>query len=430
MHLIALGVNHKTAAVSLREKLAIGHDLLIETLAKIMHSAHIASVVLVSTCNRTEVYLEADSLRAVLSWISRQYNVSLRDLKAHTYLYFDQDAVKHLMRVASGLDSMVVGEAEILGQLKAAYKLSSKHGYVSKSLGRLFQQTFSVAKKVRTQTAIGVNPVSVAYLAVRLAARIFAHIGEQTVLVIGAGDTVRLLLKYLRSAGVKKFIIANRTIARSHTLVNDLQLNTDGLELVELGMVPERLALADIVITATSSPLPIVGKGMVEQAIKLRKHRPMFMIDIAVPRDIEPQVGDIADVYLYGIDDLQAIAIEHQRGRHSATLQADLIIDVEVERFMHCLASQSTIDTIQAFRQSCAEQRDQALIEALRQLDSGKDAKEVLQKFAHVLVNRWLHQPTIQIREASMAGNAEFLSVVRKLFNIGLEKENEVINSR
>jgi glutamyl-tRNA reductase len=422
MHLITLGLNHKTASIGLREKLAVNQGSVTETIGEIMHYADVNAAVLVSTCNRTEIYLEASSLTSVLYWLKRQHKIKASDLEQYTYLYFDQDAVTHLMQVACGLDSMVLGEVEILGQLKIAYQTACNHGYVSKSLGRLFETAFSVAKKVRTQTDIGLNPVSVAYLAVRLAERIFAQISEQNALIIGAGDTAKLLLKHLYSAGVKKFFIANRSIERSQALVSVLGLNCC-IELIELGMIPDYLAQADIVVTATASPLPIVGKGMVEGAIKARRHKPMFMIDLAVPRDIEPQVREISDVYLYGIDDLQSIAAEHKRYRHNAALKAELIIKEEAENFISWMQSQHAVSTINAFRQSLEAQRDKALDEAVRQLNAGKDAKQVLQRFAHVMLNRILHQPTVQMRKASTSGNIEYLKLVRSLYDINTEEE-------
>lgn len=401
MQLIALGMNHKTASVDVREKLTSGKDSWLATSAEIMHSANVNGIVWLSTCNRTEIYVETMSWRSLLVWLSRRLQLDINVLKKYTYVYFDLDAARHLMQVASGLDSMVLGEVEIFGQLKVAYQRALQHGYVSKHLGRLFECAFSVAKKVRTQTEIGMNPISVAYLAVRLAERIFSRINEQVVLLIGAGDTAGLMLKHLHGAGVRHFIIANRTLTNSQALALSVA-DTAVVEIIELGMVPDALSRADIVVTTTKAPLPIVGKGMVERAIKARKYRAMFMIDLAVPRNIEPQVQQISDVYLYGIDDLQSIAKEHQRARTIAVPQADLIIAGEVKKFMMWLDCQHAVPTIQAFRQRCEVHRDRSLIEALRQLESGKDAKEVLQRFAHVLLNRLLHEPTVQLRNANI----------------------------
>lgn len=429
MHLMAMGLNHKTASADLRGRLVFDKELVIETIDEIMHSAHVNAAVLVSTCNRTEIYLEATSVAAVLRWLQREHKFSLGDLRTNTYLHMNQNAVKHLMQVASGLDSMVLGEVEILGQLKSAYQLSVQQNYVSKSLSRLFQTSFAVAKKVRTQTDIGLNPVSVAYLAVRLAERIFADISEQTVLLIGAGDTARLVAQHLSGAGIKRFVFANRTVARAQALAQNLMSeigSVDNYEIIDLSQIPEHLPRADIIVAATSAALPIVGKGMVERAIKTRKHKPMFMIDLAMPCDIEIEVREISDVYLYGIDDLQSIAAEHKQCRVAAAEQANIIIANEADKFMHWLDSQHIASTIQEFREQCAAKRDQSLQEALRQLDAGKDPKEVLQRFAHVMLNRIIHQPTVQMRNGtSVSESAAMLATVRKLFDIGSEQESK-----
>ncbi|HSX20304.1 MAG TPA: glutamyl-tRNA reductase [Gammaproteobacteria bacterium] len=408
-------MNHRTADIALREKIAGNSDVILATNAEIMHSARVSGVITLATCNRTELYVETKSRDAVLNWFAQRLGLANKDLKQYTYMHTDLDAIRHLMRLASGLDSMVLGEVEILGQLKAAYKLALQQGNVTTTLSRLFECGFSVAKKVRTQTEIGVNPVSVAYLAVRLAERIFTRISEQVVLLIGAGDTAQLMLKHLAGAGVKHFIIANRTRAHAEALVKSCGPDVT-VEFIELNLVPEVLARADIVVTATNAPLPIVGKGMVENAIKARKYRAMFMIDLAVPRNIEPQVQQIADVYLYGIDDLQNIAAEHKQTRYTAVPQAEIIIDQEVHKFVAWLDTQQAVTTLQAFRRRCEYRRDQSLDEALQQLNSGKDPREVLQKFGHVLLNRLLHEPTIQLRKASVAGNNELLNIMRELF--------------
>jgi glutamyl-tRNA reductase len=425
MHLMAMGLSHKTASQDQRQQLVFSNELVVATITEIMHSAQVNAAVLLSTCNRTEIYLEASSLSSVLRWLQREHKIKGIDLRANTYLYMDLKAVQHIMRVASGLDSMVLGEVEILGQLKNAYQLALQHGLLSKSLSRLLQTSFAVAKKVRTQTDIGLNPVSVAYLAVRLAERIFASIAEQTVLLIGAGDTARLVAKHLASAGVTRFVFANRTIAKARAMAQEIGL-TQQYEIIGLSQIPEYLPRADIVVAATTAPLPIVGKGMVERAIKIRKHKAMFMVDLAVTRDIEVQVREIADVYLYGIDDLQNIAAEHQRYRSNAAQQADLIIVREADRFMQWLDSQHVSSTIHAFREQCKKQRDIALYEALRQLDAGKDPRLVLQRFGHVLLNRVIHEPTVQMRAAATSqDSAAMLTIVRKLFNIGLKQESK-----
>lgn len=415
MHMIALGMNHRTAGIDLREKIAGNGDILLALQTEIKHTARVSGVVAVATCNRTEFYLEASSLNGVLQWFATKLGIDAALLKKYTYIHRDLDAIRHLMYVACGLDSMVLGEVEILGQLKAAYKQALQQGHVTTTLGRLFESAFATAKKVRSETAIGVNPVSVAYLAVRLAERIFTRIAEQTVLIIGAGDTAQLMVKHLAASGVQRFIIANRTIAHAQNVANILGAAC-AVELIELNMIPQVLKRADIIVAATNAPLPIVGKGMVENALKARKYRAMFMIDLSVPRNIEPQVAQIADVYLYGVDDLQDIAAEHRNTRRTAIPQAELLIGQELNKFVAWLDSQQAITSIQAFRRRCEYRRDQTLDEALQQLESGKDPKVVLERFAHVLLNRLIHEPTVQLRKASISGNNELLNVMRELF--------------
>lgn len=421
MHLLVVGLNHKTAPLGLREQFAFAGQQLIDTMQTIVKSHGVRGAVLLSTCNRTELYLEAVSLQGVHDWLWQQRGLRLQDLGQYAYFFKNRQAVRHLMQVACGLDSMVLGEVEILGQLKEAYAVATKAGFLSKTLDKLLQSVFATAKKVRTQTEISLNPVSVAYLAVRLAQRIFARISDKKVLIIGAGATAKLLARHLCSAGVQEFTIANRTLAKSQGLAADIAADRL-VNYLELFMVPDHLAQVDIVITATAAPLPIVGKGMVERAMKQRKQRSMFMIDLSVPRNIEAQVAEIANVYLYSIDDLQGIAAEHRKIRYNAAHQAELIIAEELDNFMCWLQAQDAVGTIQAFRELCIKQRDQALQIALRQLEAGKDPQQVLQKFAHSLVNKVIHQPTKQMRSASMAGDVELLAVVRRLFKIEEEK--------
>lgn len=407
-------MNHKTASVSLREKIAGSTADLVALRAEIMHTAQVEAVVIVVTCNRTEIYVQTKSILMVANWFAAKLGLSAKELERYTYTHYDIDAIRHLMYVACGLDSMVLGEVEILGQLKAAYKLSKECGAINTILSRLFESTFAVAKEVRTQTPISVNPVSVAYLAVTLAKRIFANIADQEVLVIGAGATAQLLLRHFLGAGVSRFIIANRSRANAKGLLQVLE--GCHVELVELAEIPKALPRADIIMATTNSQLPLVGKGMVENALKARKYRSMFMIDLSVPRNIEPEVQQIADVYLYGIDDLQTIAAEHRETRYTAIPQAEVLIEKHVTRFLTWLDGQQAIATIAAFRRKCEYKRDRTLNEALAQLENGKDPKEVLVKFAHVLLNRLIHEPTVQIRRAGIAKNNEILNVMREFF--------------
>jgi glutamyl-tRNA reductase len=316
MKLIALGINHNSAAVEVRERVAFAPEQVNEALNDACADASLDEVVILSTCNRTEIYaiasdkLElAEKARQLISWMANYHHLSSEDLHQSAYHYEADEALHHMMQVASGLDSMVLGEPQILGQMKSAYAVAGESGTVGSELGRVFPRVFSIAKRVRTDTAIGENPVSVAFAAVDLAGHIFSDLGSSSALLVGAGETIELVARHLIEAGVNKIVIANRTLGRARELAQKFSA-----EAVLLSEIPGQLEHADIVITSTASQLPILGKGAVENALKLRKHRPMLMVDIAVPRDIEPQVGDLRDVYLYSVDDLRDIVDQNLRG--------------------------------------------------------------------------------------------------------------------
>ncbi|WP_292363503.1 glutamyl-tRNA reductase, partial [Methylophaga sp. UBA1464] len=308
MHLVTYGINHTTAPVAVREKLSFDADKLPLALASLMLNDSVIEAVIVSTCNRTEIYchLDEDYDNSVLLWLHNFQQQDATALQSYLYHYEGADAVRHLFRVASGLDSLVLGEPQILGQLKTAYTQALNAKALGKSLGRLFQHAFAVAKQVRTDTAIGNSPVSVAFAAVSLAKQIFSNLAESTALLIGAGETIELVARHLFDNGIKRLIIANRTVERAHMLATSV----NGYA-ISLSEIPAHLAEADIVISSTASQLPILGKGTVESALKQRKRRPIFMVDIAVPRDIEAEVGQLEDIYLYTVDDLHDIIEEN-----------------------------------------------------------------------------------------------------------------------
>ena len=331
MTLLALGINHKTASVEVRERLAIAPAIMENALIEACESARLNEIAILSTCNRTEIYCSSNTADAqqILAWISQYKSLSIAEIEQSMYLHSELDAVQHMMRVACGLDSLVLGEPQILGQLKSSFAVSQKLKLMKGELGQLFQQTFAVAKKVRTDTAIGENPVSVAFAAVSLAQHIFSDLGDSTALLIGAGETIELVARHLSNAGVKNIIVANRTLDKAQLLA----ANFNG-EAILLGDVPDILHRADIVIASTASQLPVLGKGAVESALQKRKHKPMFMIDIAVPRDIEVQVKALEDVYLYTVDDLQQVIQENQQQRQAAALEAEKIILEGVENYL------------------------------------------------------------------------------------------------
>lgn len=415
MRLLAIGINHKTAPVNIRERVAFAPDRLPEALHDLQTRSGVNEAAILSTCNRTELVCCAKPGNDdnIVEWLGYYHRLRHEDVAPYVYLHPEQDAVRHLLRVASGLDSLILGEPQILGQMKTAYATAMQAGTVGTTLGRLFQHTFSVAKQVRTDTAIGSSPVSVAFAAVSLAKQIFGELAGYTVLLIGAGETIELAARHLHENGIGRMIIANRTLEKAHALASEF----NGYA-IELGEIPSHLAEADIVISSTASPLPILGKGAVERAIKARKRRPMLMVDIAVPRDIEPEAGDLRDVYLYTVDDLQEIIQEGLKSRQEAAKQAEEIIDVQVTQFMGWLKSLEAVSTIRAYREQAEQMRDEELDKARRLLARGASAEEVLQQLARTLTNKLVHAPSAQMKQAGFEGRFDLLDAARELFDL------------
>ncbi len=415
MTLLALGINHKTAPVAVREKVAFAPDLLPSQLRDANSAAGMQEIAILSTCNRTELYCTVDgaTTEQLLSWLEKVHGVPLEQLQDCHYSLNDEDAVKHLFRVASGLDSLILGEPQILGQMKSAFAVAQEAGTIGPELGRLFRQTFSVAKKVRTDTAIGENPVSVAYAAVNLAQRIFSDLSRSRALLIGAGETIDLVAKHLVDAGVSDITVANRTLARAEALAEQF-----GAKAILLSDIPDELYKADMIISSTASPLPILGKGAVERAMKKRKHAPMFMVDIAVPRDIEEEVAQLNDVYLYNLDDLKDIIEENVRQREDAALDAQEIIEAGSSDFMRQLRTLDAVTTLKAFRQHAESIRDLELEKAMKRLQKGDDVQKVLATMASMITNKLIHRPTVTMREASAEGRKEVMDWVQELYQL------------
>lgn len=396
MHLLASGINHKTAPLEIREQAVIAAEDVVDALRDITTNGTAVEAAILSTCNRTELYcsLLGDDGDHAIRWFWENYQPAAIDIRPYLYKHRGADAVRHAFRVACGLDSMVLGEPQILGQMKEAFATAHGAGATGKFLNRLFQHTFSVAKRVRTDTAIGASAVSVAYAAVSLARQIFSHLSEKTALLIGAGDMIELCARHLREQGVHRMIIANRTLERARALADPL-----GAMPIPLAEMPPRLSEADIVISSTASQLPILGKGAVESALKLRRHRPMFMVDIAVPRDIETEVADLSDVYLYTIDDLKDVVHENLQSRLQAAREAEIIIDTQVTRFMRWLKSLEAVPKIRALRETAYALREQELERARRRLARGEDPQVVMARLAHALTNKLMHAPTTALRQ-------------------------------
>ena len=415
MTILAFGINHKTAPLSMREKISVSPDILSEALHDITQQSGIDEAAILSTCNRTEIYCSLDvaSIHKPIDWFSQFKGLPQAQLLPFLYTHPDAGAVKHVLRVASGLDSMVLGEPQVLGQLKSAYHTALQSGSIGKLLSRLFQHSFMVAKEIRATTSISAHPVSIAFAAVRLAQQIFGDISNCTALLIGAGNTIELTTRHLRKNGLSRIIIANRTLQQAQRLSAEYSAYA-----ISLKDIPQHLAEADIVITATASPTSILSKATVEQAIKTRKRRPVFMVDITVPRDIDPKVGELQDVYLYTIDDLQAVIHDNIRTRKSAVKQAEEIIDNQVEYFMHWLSSLDTVDVICALRQRAESIQKAVLTTAQRKLNRGEDPQLVLQEATRLLTNKILHAPISQLRKANAENKEELVAVVRELLDL------------
>jgi len=413
--LFTVGINHKTAPVGIRERVVFPPDRVGEALLR-LREAGVDEAAILSTCNRTEIYFhQAPALddQRVVHWLGDYHHFDPRDLLPYLYHHQEADAVRHTLRVACGLDSLVLGEPQILGQMKLAYQSASDAGTLGRHLGRLFQHAFSVAKNVRTSTAIGASAVSVAFAAVSLAKQIFGDLRPLTALVIGAGETIELAARHLSSNQIGKVIVANRTLERARSLAVQF-----GGEAITLTDIPLRLAEADIVISSTAAPLPILGKGAVERALKARKHKPMFMVDIAVPRDIEPEVGRLDDVYLYTVDDLEEVIQENLESRREAAHQAEEIIETQVLDFMGWLRAQDAVGTIRAFREKAEHIQQEVLDKALHMAAQGKSPEEALQYLAHTLTNKLLHDPCTGINQAARDGRQELLDAAHSLFNL------------
>jgi glutamyl-tRNA reductase len=414
MTLLAFGINHNTASLDIRERVAFAPEQMEEALVEVCRQAGADEVAILSTCNRTEIYAYSQQPSSlVMDWLASYHRLAVLDLQACHYCYQGEEAIRHMMTVACGLDSLVLGEPQILGQMKSAYAVASAAGTTGTHLHSAFQQVFTIAKRVRTETAIGENPVSVAYAAVSLAQQIFSNLKEDTALLIGAGETIELVARHLHEQGVRKLLVANRTLGRARELAE--QFNAEAILLAD---IPEFLHKADIVISSTASQLPLLGKGAVESALKKRKHKPMFMVDIAVPRDIEAEVGELDDVYLYTVDDLREVIDENLRSRQDAAEKADKIVATGVQAYVRELRALSSVSTIKAYRRKAEQIRDQELDRALKTLEKGADPEAVLMQLARGLTNKLLHAPTSKLKQASASGREDVIGLTQELFDL------------
>ncbi|KPV97043.1 Glutamyl-tRNA reductase [Pseudoalteromonas sp. P1-9] len=415
MTIVALGINHKTASVELRERVAFSPEQIDVALAKLCQQNGVNEAVVVSTCNRTELYciVENQQPQVLIDWLADFHQLNKSELAEHVYQHQDFNAIQHLMRVSVGLDSLVLGEPQILGQIKQAYAKAKQAGVVNALLERLFQKCFSVAKQVRTETDIGASAVSVAYAAVNLAKHIYGNLEPTKVLLIGAGETIELVARHLYQNGCQHMTVANRTLSRAQNLADEFNAHV-----VPLSRVPESLIDADIVISSTASTLPIIGKGMVEQALKARRYKPMLLVDIAVPRDIEAQVADLDDAYLYSVDDLQEIVNQNMESRERAAAEAEEIIVVKANEFVTWRNALDSVDIIRTYRKNIEQIKLELVQKAQGQLKSGKDPEKVLNELANKLANRIIHSPTKAIKQAAEQDDIAKLAQIKKVLDL------------
>ncbi|MES2636978.1 MAG: glutamyl-tRNA reductase [Pseudomonadota bacterium] len=412
MQLYTIGVNHNTAPISIREHVAFNPDILRHALSDLT-AQNVAEAAILSTCNRTEIYVQTNTPEPIVNWLANYHRLDLNNIQPYTYTLSNQEAVKHAFRVASGLDSMVLGEPQILGQFKQSVKIAQDAGTLGTLLHKLFQRTFEVAKEVRTNTDIGGSSISMAAAAIKLAQRIFGDISQQKVLFIGAGEMIELCADHFAAQKPKSMTIANRTIERGLQLANKI-----GGQAILLNDLPERFADFDIVITSTASQLPIVGLGMVERAIKTRRHRPIFMVDLAVPRDIEPEVAQLDDVFLYTVDDLAQVVSDGIENRQEAAINAELIVATRVEGFMQWFKKRDAIPTIKALRDQAEAVRVNELEKALKLMQKGENPAAVLEALSNALTNKFLHAPSHLLNQTHGDEHARIEQIVRQLYQI------------
>ena len=412
MQLYTIGVNHTTAPIEIRENVAFGADSMREALSDLTNTKATEAAIL-STCNRTEIYVQSADALPIMGWLADYHQLDLNHIQPYTYTLTNEEAVKHAFRVASGLDSMVLGEPEILGQFKQSVKLAQEAGTLGTHLHQLFQRTFEVAKEVRTNTDIGGSSISMAAATVKLAQRIFGDLSEQKILFIGAGEMITLCANHFAAQKPKSMAVANRTKERGLELAEKIHA-----EAILLNDLPAHFADFDIVITSTASQLPIVGLGMVERAIKARKHRPMFMVDLAVPRDIEAEVAQLDDVFLYTVDDLAQVVTDGIENRQEAAISAEMIVSTRVEAFMHWLQKRNSVPTIKALRDQAETMRAAELEKAIKLIQKGESPEKALEKLSLAITNKMLHAPSHALNQSHGDEHERLAQQLRHIYQI------------
>ena len=413
MSLVVVGINHRTAPIEVRERVVFEPARMPEALRELATLPSVQESLIVSTCNRTEIYCATESgADGLADWLQHYHQLG-SSLHHCLYRHEDMRAVAHAFSVASGLDSLVLGEPQILGQLKDAYRVAQEAGTTGPMLNRLFQATFSVAKRVRTETEIGANAVSVAYAAVRMARTVFASFDNRTALLVGAGETIALAARHLHADGLRRMIVANRSVDRARELASEFQGFAIGLD-----EIPSHLSDADIIVASTASPNPIITRAMAQDALRVRKRRPMFMVDIAVPRDIEPEVAELEDIYLFTIDDLQTVVNENMEGRRQAARAAVEMIESSVDRFEMQIRSRQAAPTIRRLREQAEQARRHTLDQARHMIAAGRSPDEVLEFLSATLTNRLIHAPSQRLRDAAETGDGTIIETIAEIYHL------------
>ena len=414
MPLYVIGLNHRTAPIEVRERVAFPLDAQRPALEALKSETAADEIAMVSTCNRTEIYVRAANAVAVDragEWLAAQPGAMGTNLRPHLYRFTEADVARHVFRVASGLDSMILGEPQILGQVKLAVKIAAEAGMLGGPLDRLFQDTFKVAKQVRTDTAIGETSVSMAAAALKLAQQLFGDLRDTRLLLIGVGEMIELAATHFTALSPRSVVVANRTLERGRELAARFRATA-----ITLQQLPERIHEFDVVISSTSSTLPIIGKGMIESALKQRRHKPMFMVDLAVPRDIEAEVGNLDDVFLYTLDSLGKVIQQNSEKREGAVKEADAIIEIRTAEYMAWLASRATVPVIQQLRSKAENYRQIELERASKLLARGEDPAKVIEMLANGLTNKFLHHPLAALNRVTGADREALADALGKLY--------------
>lgn len=409
---VACGLNHKTAPINVREKVALPPAMQDSLLNSLLDLPEINEAAILSTCNRTEIYCDTEEPKAVTDWLAQKHQLSQEALSPFMYVHKGHQGIKHTLRVASGLDSMMIGEPQILGQMKQAYQQACRLGTIKSQLRPVFEYIFSASKRIRTRSGIGTNPVSIAYAAVQLIGQLFSNYSSLSVFLIGSGETASLVAKYLHQQGTHRFMVASRTLENAQKLAD-----TFGGQTLSIGDIPQYLPHADVVISATACPLPFINKSLVEHALKQRNNAPMFFLDLAVPRDIENNVSELDHVHLYNVDDLHIMIEKGMDERRNAALQAEQLIESELNNYIRWHRSLRAKDVICDYRSQMQTLAQHELQRALKKLSTGQNQQSVLNEFSERLVNKLIHTPTTGLRQIAWDGREDLLSLAHYLFN-------------